>query len=220
MRGEGGRLHLLHQRAEVVVVHAGTTLAVDHAALALDHLRVEREVRHAVALEVEDRLQRAGREPVGVDGQVVAGAGVVAAARGFHDAVELARCAPAGAVEHHVFEVMRQPGDARVFVAAADLVEGVVARVRDVVVGPDHDLQPVRQRLAGDGVAAGHLWGGLGRVRGQRGEAERRGACQRQQTRREQAHGEPSMATSHHAAAGRPPAPAVSRGGRWAVGCA
>ena len=52
---------------------------------------VEREMGHAVRLEVEDELERVAREPVLVHRDVVAGEGVVGAALRLHEAVELAR---------------------------------------------------------------------------------------------------------------------------------
>ena len=156
VRDERGRLHLLDERAEVVVVHRRAPLRVHDAALALDHLRVEVEVAHAVGLEVEDEPGGARGEPVLVHGDVRAGVGVVASAARLHHAVELARRAILRAVEHHVLEVVRDAGDARPLVAAADAVPGVHGDVGDVVVRPDDDLEAVRQRARDDAVGARH----------------------------------------------------------------
>ena len=157
VRGKCGGLHLFDQRTERLVVHAGTALAIHHAALAFDHLVIKRQMRNTVGFQIKNSVQRAAGEPVGVHRAVIAGAGVVAAAGGFHDAVKFAGCAPTGAVEHHVFEKMCQPGDAGVFVAAADLVEGIKIGIGNVMVWPDDDLQAIGQRFTDDGFAAWHL---------------------------------------------------------------
>jgi hypothetical protein len=49
----------------------------------------------------------------------------------------------ARAVEHHVLEEMRETGDARHFIAAADAHPVVERDVRDVAIRPDDDLQPI-----------------------------------------------------------------------------
>ena len=86
------------------------------------------------------------REPVLVHGDVVAGEGVVRAALRLHQPVEVARLPARGAVEHHVLEEMREPGDARRLVAAARTHPVVERHVRNVVHRPDDDLHAVRER--------------------------------------------------------------------------
>ncbi len=113
-------------------------------------------LREAIGFEIEHQVERAARNPVLVDRHVVAGEGVVGTALRFHELVELARRALAGAVEHHVFEEMREPGDAGHFVAAADTHPVVQRHVRDIAVGPDDDLHAIGQRGRLDLVGAGH----------------------------------------------------------------
>jgi hypothetical protein len=189
MRDVRGRLHLFEQRAEVVVVHAGAALAVDHAAFAFHDLRIEREVRHAVGLELEHDVERILREPVLVDGHVARGIGVVGAAIGFHDAIELSRRARRGAIEHHVLEVVCDAGDAGVLVASSRPEPGVERDVRDVAVGPDHDLQAVVEGAGDDRIGAGH-----GRRRG-----VGRGRDGRRQGQQQQARAEAVEGTGRHA---------------------
>ena len=99
---------------------------------------------------------------------------VVGAAGGLHGAVEFARRTRRRAVEHHVLEIVRDAGDARVLVAAAHPVEGVEGHIGDVVVGPDDDLQTIVQRARDHALGPfdrGGLGGGGGR-RGDRGGGE------------------------------------------------
>ena len=134
MREKRGRLHLLLQAAEMTVIDAQPPLGMDDAALALDDLRIEGQIAQAVGFEFEHRFERGAREPVLIHGDVARGEGVVARAVRFERAIELARRARARAVEHHVLEEMREPRDARHFVAAADahpVVERDVRECRD-----------------------------------------------------------------------------------------
>ncbi len=143
MRDERGRLHLLGEMAVIVVVHAEPPFGRDDAALALDDFRIEREMGDAIGLELEDQLQRIARKPVLINGDVVAGEGVVRAALRFHEPVEVARLTARGAVEHHVLEEVREAGDARRLVAAARAHPVVERDVGDVAHRPDDDLHAV-----------------------------------------------------------------------------
>src|SRR5690606_15119276 len=62
------------------------------------------------------------------------------------NAVELPGSASARAVEHHVLEEMREPGDAGYFVAAPDAHPVVHGHVGDVPIGPNDHLHAVRKR--------------------------------------------------------------------------
>ena len=175
MRDEGRGLHLLGEEAFVAVFGAQAPLGIDHAALALDDLRIERQVGEPIGFEVEHQVERGARNPVLVHGDVVAGERVVGAALRFHEPVELAGRALRGAVEHHVLEEMREAGDARHFVAAADAHPVVERDVGDVAIGPDDDLHAVGQRRRLHLVESGH-------ARGRRGLGGRdRGGAQRHQ---------------------------------------
>ena len=89
-------------------------------------------------------------------------------------------CALAGAVEHHVLEEMREAGDARHFVAAADAHPVVERDVGDVAIGPDDDLHAVRQRGRVHLVGARH-------ARGRRRLGVRRGRAARDAEQQQQA---------------------------------
>ena len=119
-------------------------------------LRIEREVCEPIGFQVEHQVERGARNPVLVHGDVVAGERVVGAALRFHEPVEFARRALRGAVEHHVFEEMREAGDAGHFVAAADAHPVVERDVGDVAIGPDDDLHAVGQRRRLHLVEPGH----------------------------------------------------------------
>ena len=108
MRDERRRLHLFAQHALVVVVDAQPALRRDDAALALDHLRREREIGNAIGFEIEDQLERVARKPVLVHRDVIAGERVVGTSLRLHQPVELARLPARGAVEHHVLEEVRE----------------------------------------------------------------------------------------------------------------
>ena len=164
MRDEGRGLHLLDEKAFVAVLDAQAALGIDDAALALDDLRVEGQVRDPVGLEVEHQVERAARNPVLVHGDVVAGERVVRTALRFHEPVEFAGLTLARAVEHHVLEEMREAGDAGHFVAAADAHPVVERDVRDVAVRPDDDLHAVRERGRTHLVAPGTRAAGAGLV--------------------------------------------------------
>ena len=169
------RLHLLVEQRRVAVIDPQPPLRIDHLALVLDHLRIERQVGDAIALELEHQLQRRSREPVLVDGDVLRGEGVVAGALRFHEPVELAARALVRAVEHHVLEEVRQTGTAVVLVAAADAHPVVQRHARDVVIRPDHEREPVAER------ARLHV---RGRARERARRPRRRGRRQRQRTGR------------------------------------
>ncbi len=117
--GVGGGPELLVEHARVVRVHAVAALRRDDAAFGLDDLGIERQVLNPIGLEIEDALEGRTREPVLVHGDVLARVGVVGAAAGLHDAVELARPVLLRAVEHHVLEEVGDPRDAGPLVARA-----------------------------------------------------------------------------------------------------
>ncbi len=84
-----------------------------------------------------------GGKPVGVDRVVLRGVGVVVAAVLFHLDVELLGSVLLRAVEHHVFEKVRNAGDAGPLVARSDLVEEIHRDVGNIVILLNEDLHPV-----------------------------------------------------------------------------
>jgi hypothetical protein len=119
-------------------------------ALLLEVLLGERQVRHAVALEVEDERQRLAREVVQVRGAVAHREAVRRAAVPLDQVVERARPELLPAVEHHVLEEMRDAGLAARLVARAGAVEDVRRDDGRGVILVHEDAEAVRQRLVGD----------------------------------------------------------------------
>ncbi len=156
MREKRGGLDLLIEQRGVAVLYAQAALGVHDLALVLHHLGIEGQIGDAIALEFEHQLERRAREPVLIDRDVLGSVGVVAAALRFQQPIELPLRAVGGAVEHHVFEEMRQSTGTGALVPAADPDPVVERHIRDVVVGPDDDLQSVGQG------ARLHLVGGTG----------------------------------------------------------
>jgi hypothetical protein len=150
MGDEGGGLELFKQRAEVAVVHRRAALGIDDAAFRLDDFRVEAQIADAVGLHVEHEVERGAGKPVRVDGDVLAGVGVVVSAVLLHFDVELLGSILLGSVEHHVFEEVRDPGDAGPLVARSDFVEEIQRDVGDVVVLLDENLHAVGERVCLD----------------------------------------------------------------------
>lgn len=146
VRDEGGGLHLLREQAMAVVLDPQPPLGSDHAALALDHLRREGEVRHPIRLQIEHALEGARREPVLVHRHIVAGERIVGTAFGLHQPVELPRRMPARAIEHHVLEEVSEPGGPGHLVAAAGAHPVIERDVGDVAYRPDDHAHPVGER--------------------------------------------------------------------------
>ena len=179
MRNEGGRLHLLTEECRIAVLDAQPALGIDHFALALDHLRIEGQARQPIALEIEHQLERRARERVLVDGDILRGVGVVAAAVALEQPIEFALRAVRGAVEHHVLEEVRQAGRAGALVAAAHVHPVEERDARDPVVRPHDHLQAVGERVrlnrrAGVGEAHGRHGGDRRRAASARSPAKRR----------------------------------------------
>ena len=148
MRDIGGGANLFHQPADIVVVDGRAAFRGDDAAFVFDGLRVELEILQPFRLDLENGLERRARKPVLVDGDVIGRVGIVLAAGCLHDPVEFAGLQVLGAVEHHVFEEVRQAGDSRVLVTSARPHEIIERDIGDIVVRPDDDLEPVLQGYA------------------------------------------------------------------------
>jgi hypothetical protein len=173
MREERSRLDLFEQRAGIVVVDAQAALRIDDAALALDGLRVERQVRDPIGLEIEHEFECIRREQVVVNREVVRRRRVVRSAVRFHLAIEGSRRTRRRAVEHHVLEEVRKPGDAGHFVAAARAHIVIERDARHIAVRPDDHAQAVVERFRADLAGAGQCVGGSG-LRRRAGDGEQR----------------------------------------------
>ena len=133
-------------------------LLEDDVALGQHHLVGEHQAGHAVGLEFHHGLELLARHALVIAGVVVRGEGVFLAADARRRLREPAGRILRGALEHQVFEEMREAGFARRLVGGADLVPDHVGDDRRAVVGNDDQLEPVRQREVGD-LGAGRLGG-------------------------------------------------------------
>ncbi len=147
MGGDGRGAEQLVQQAVVAVLHRHPALRGDHAPLRLEDLGPEADAPHPVGFHGHHFRQSAGREPVGVGGDVLAGERVVAAAQPLHPAVEFAGADRGGAVEHHVLDEMGHAGQAGSLVAGADPEEGVVGDVGNRGVAHQQDLEAVVEAM-------------------------------------------------------------------------
>ena len=143
-------LDLLAEPRGGIVGDALVLLLQHHVEFGRDHLLGQHQVGHPVGLELHQRLQVLARDPLVVAGVVVGGEGVLLAADGGHGLRELAGRVLGGALEHQVFEEMRDAGLAGRLVGGADLVPDHVGDDRRAPVRDHHDFQPVRQREVAD----------------------------------------------------------------------
>ena len=119
-------------------------------------LVLEDEAGHAVGLELHHQRQLLARDALEVAGVVVRGEGVLVAADLQHGLRELAGRMLRGALEHQMFEEMRESRFAGRLVGRADLVPDHLRHDRRAMILDHHDLKPVRQgeggrRLRGEG---------------------------------------------------------------------
>ncbi len=155
------RMHevgILRNRVEQAAVrlgkHALAQFFLDHGAFGLEVRFVHREVGHALGLGPEQALQVVRRHRFEVVGEVVRGGGVVVAADVFGQAVELLGLHVLRALEHQVFEQMREAAAAGRIVLRADVVPDLHGDGRArVVLDADH-LQAVGERA----FLVGNLW--------------------------------------------------------------
>ncbi len=110
MRDEGCGLHLFTEECRIAVLDAQPALGIDHFTFALDDLRVERQSRQTVALQIERQLERRARKRILVHRDVLSGVRVIASAMALQQPIEFPLRAARGAVEHHVLEEMGQTG--------------------------------------------------------------------------------------------------------------
>ena len=138
---------LVAQQAEGIVV-ALALLVLDDAALIIELFlrhRIE-QMSHAVALEHQDAIERAGRHGLEVIGAIGAGGAVDVGSAHLLDVFEPVGGGVLGAVEHQMFEQMREAGLARGLVLRADVVPHRHADQRRLAVFMDDDGEPVVER--------------------------------------------------------------------------
>ena len=134
---------LLDKQRVGAVFDARAPLLEDHVALRPDHLVGEDQVAHAVGLVAHHRRQRVRRHGLVEGGVVLGGEGVLAAADLGDLGAEFAWLVVGRALEHQMFEEMRDAGFAGRLVGAADLVPDHVGDDRGAVIRDDDDLHAV-----------------------------------------------------------------------------
>ncbi len=113
-------------------------------------LRIDPEILHPVGLDGQRQLPPVGRKVEVKDREVFGRVGVVLAAVGERDVVDLARHDLVGSLEHQMFEIVRQASVVQLFVSRADAVghhRGDDGRARDRI---EIDVQSVGQHLGAD----------------------------------------------------------------------
>ena len=148
------RALLGEQRPGVAVGTLGAFLK-DDLPLGLPVVLADAQVRHPVGFHAHDQVQPVRGDALEIGGEVVRGEGIVHAAVGRDRLRQLSGVQLLGALEHQVFQVMRQPGLAGHLVGRADLVPQHLDHDRRAVILDHHGLEPVAEREVAD--ARGHL---------------------------------------------------------------
>ncbi len=145
---EGGLVEQLVQVAERLVVHPHPAFFLDHLALVHEGLLVDAQRAEAIGLHPQHQRQVLRRHGVPVDRRVFVRVGVGASAHRRHDRGVLLGLDVLRALEHHVFEQVREAGAPGALVLRADVVPELhVGDRRGPVRVQDHG-QPVGQREA------------------------------------------------------------------------
>ena len=168
MVGEQGRLHRLVQLRVRIGVAMHAPLLHHHFALGRDDLVGQDEAGHAVGLELHHRAQMLLGDALEIGGVIVAGERVLLAADlrdGFREGALRMRL---GALEHQMFEKMRDARLAWRIVGRTVAVPDHVGDDRRATVRDDDDGQSVVEfeiddADAGRGRGAGGAWGQAGR---------------------------------------------------------
>ena len=165
---------LLAELRARIVAHALVLLLEDDLKLGPHDLVGELQAGHAVGFERHHGLELFARHALVKGRVVVGGEGVFLTAAARDHVRELAGRMLGGALEHQMFEEMRQPRFARRLVGGADLVPDHVGNHRRAVIGNDDQLEAVGQREVGD-LAGGLVGGGKRRRRKCHGDGRRGG---------------------------------------------
>ena len=152
--------HLLTQDGAGVVVDTLAAFLQDHIAFRQHHRVSQRQIGHAVGLQLHHQFQPVGGDGLEVGGVVPGSEGVILAAIAVDNAAELAGGQVAGAAEHQMFQEMRDAGGAALLVGRPGAVPDHVGDDRDAVVLHHDHLQPVFQREALRIEDGGPAWGG------------------------------------------------------------
>ena len=137
------------------------------------HLVGELQAGHAVGLEFHHGFKLLARHALIKTGVVAGGEGIFLAAVAGDDLRERADRMFRRALEHQVFEEMRQPRFARRLVGGADFVPDHMGDHRRAVIGDDDQFEAIGQPVIGDRRPR-RLRGGRGRDGASRHEAGKR----------------------------------------------
>ncbi len=146
---------LLAEPGARIVADALVLLLENDLALGQHHFVGELQAGHAVGLEFHHGLELLARYALVIAGVVARGEGVFLAADAGDDFRELSGRMLGGALEHQMFEEMRQTRFARGLVGGADFVPDHMGDDRRAVIGDDHQFEPVLQHKVGNLDAGG-----------------------------------------------------------------
>ena len=153
------------------IVGDALVLLLEHHVALRQHVGVgQHQAGHAIGFECHDGLELLARDPLVERGIIVRRERILLAAHFVDGLREFSGRSLGRALEHQVFEEMRQPRLARRFVGGSDPVPDHVGDDRRAVVGDDHDFEAVVQGEIGNGAGAGGLGKASGRQRRGRGE--------------------------------------------------
>jgi hypothetical protein len=170
------RGHDLFGQPRLRIVGNPHVVFLEHDVALRQHVLIlQDQAGHAVGLELHHLGQLFARHALEVAGVVERGEGILVAADPKHGLGEFAGWMPGRALEHQMFEKVRQARLAGGLVGGADLVPDHFGDDRCAVIGDHHDVQAVAKRKAGGRI---RCHGGLG-LRGLRGEVRYNRQCQR-----------------------------------------
>ena len=157
-------LHRLGELRAGIVVGAHAALLEHDFALGQDDRIGEHEAGHAIGLEGHDFFQMIARHPLKIGGVIGRGERVLLPAeRGERPGKTPGRIL-GRALEHQMFEEMRETRFSQLLVGRAHAVPDHVRDDRRAVIGDHHDFEAVRERELANGRARG-LGPGAARIR-------------------------------------------------------
>ena len=143
MYGEGGRHETFIGERLGLIVGAQTPLLHHHAQFLGEFLFIQHQVAHAVGFQLEGDGQTRFFKLLEIGGVINTGESVFASAVFGDNARELAILVCGGTFEHHVFENMRDTGEAFRLVTRPNLVPDLRHHHRCAMILTHHNLEAV-----------------------------------------------------------------------------
>ena len=143
--GESGGAELLVGERGGLVLGAQTPFLHHHLEFLVIFLLLQQQVAHAIGFQFEAHRKPVFLQALVIGGVILTGKGVLLPAVFGDDAGEFARGMVFRALEHHVLQHVRQPGDAVMLVAGADLVPHLGNHHRGAMVFLHDQLETVFQ---------------------------------------------------------------------------